>query len=147
MEFKTHLHAFLSVLRLMAIVLGAITCASCGLPASEEPRPTTVSQTSGIDITADALHTAYVENRVAGDKRFRGQVLNVSGRISDIQMYGDLPVINLRASKGGGVIQCYFETDQGEVVTKIAPGQQVTIKGRCDGFIEGAVLIKECILK
>ena len=144
MRVQTHLPASLSVLRLLAILLAALACASCGLLSSEEPRPTTGSQTSGIDITADALHAAYAENRVAGDKRFRGQVLTVNGRIGDIQMYGDRPVINLLANKGKGVIQCYFEPDQAEAVAKVVRGQQVKIKGLCDGFIEGAVLLKEC---
>ncbi len=147
MGLSTHPPALLSVSRLLAIVLAAITCASCGLLSSEEPRTPTVSQVSGIDITADALHAAYVANSVAGDRRFRGQVIAVSGRVGDIQMYGDRPVINLLANNGRGVVQCYFEPDQAEAVAKIVPGQQVKIKGRCDGFIEGAVLVKECIMK
>jgi tRNA_anti-like len=147
MKLPTHPPAFLSVSRLLAIVLAAITCASCGSLSSDEPRPSTVSQTSGIDITADALHAAYVENGVAGDRRFREQVVAVTGRVGDIQMYGDRPVINLLANKGRGVVQCYFEPDQAEAVAKIASGQQVKIKGRCDGFTEGAVLVKECTMK
>ena len=102
---------------------------------------------SGINITADALHAAYVENGVAGDRRFRGQVVVVNGRVGDIQMYGGRPVINLLANRGKGIVQCYFEPDQAEAVAKIVPGQQVKIKGQCDGFIEGAVLVKECIMQ
>ena len=147
MKLLTHPPAFLSVSRLLAIILAAIACTSCSLLSSEEPRPATVSQVSGIDITADALHASYVENSVAGDRRFRGQVVAVNGRVGDIQMYGDRPVINLLANKGRGVVQCYFEPDQAEAVAKTVPGQQVKIKGRCDGFTEGAVLVKECIMK
>ncbi len=147
MGLPTYPPASLPVSRLLAIVLTAIACTSCESLSSEEPRTPTVSKTSGIDITADALHAAYVENGVAGDRRFRGQVVAVSGRVGDIQMYGDRPVINLLANKGRGVVQCYFEPDQAETVAKIVPGQQVKIKGRCDGFIEGAVLLKECIMK
>jgi hypothetical protein len=102
---------------------------------------------SGIEITADALHAAYVENSVAGDRKFRGQVVAVNGRVGDIQIYGDRPVINLLANKGKGVVQCYFEPEQADAVAKIVTGQQVKIKGRCDGFTEGAVLIRECIMK
>jgi tRNA_anti-like len=147
MKLPTHTPAFLSVSRLLAIILAAIACTSCGPLSSEEPRPTTDSQTSGIEITADALHAAYVENGVAGDMRFRGQVVAVNGRVGDIQTYGDRPVINLLANKGKGVVQCYFEPDQAEAVAKIVHGQQVKIKGRCDGFTEGAVLLKECVMK
>lgn len=135
-----------SVSRLLALILVAIACSSCGSLSNEEPGPSKVSQAPGIDITADALHGAYLENRLAGDKRFRGQIVTVSGRVGDIQRYGDRPVINLLANKGKGVIQCYFEPDQAEAVEKIAPGQQVKIKGRCDGFIEGAVLVKESLM-
>ena len=147
MERPARQPAHFSVSQLLGIVLAAIACASCGLFSSEEPRTPTVSQMSGIDITADALHAAYVENGVAGDRRFRGQVVAVTGRVGDIQMYGDRPVINLLANKGSGVVQCYFEPDQVEAVAKIASGQQVKIQGRCDGFTEGAVLVKECIMK
>ena len=147
MRLPTQLPAYFSGSWLLAILLAAIACASCGSLSSEEPRPSTVSQVSGIDITADALHSAYVENVVAGDRRFRGQVITVNGRVNDIQMFGDRPVINLLANKGRGVIQCYFEPDQAEAVAKIKPGQQVKIKGWCDGFVEGAVLVKECIIK
>ena len=132
---------------LLPIILAAIACASCGSLSSEDPRPSTASQNPGIEITADALHSAYVENVVAGDRRFRGQVVTVNGRVNDIQMFGDRPMISLLANKGRGVIQCYFEPDQAEALAKMAPGQQVKIKGRCDGFVEGAVLVKECIMK
>lgn len=147
MKLPTQPPAFLSVSRLLAIVLAAIACISCGSLSSEDPRPTTVSQVSGIEITADALHASYVENSVAGDRRFRGQVVAVTGRVGDIQIYGDRPVINLLANKGKGIVQCYFEPDQAEAVAKVVTGQQVKIKGRCDGFTEGAVLVKECIMK
>ena|ERR1044071_44890 len=147
MKLPTHPPACLSVSRLLAIVLAAIACSSCGSLSSEEPRPSTVSQVSGIEITADALHAAYVENSVAGDRKFRGQVVAVNGRVGDIQIYGDRPVINLLANKGKGVVQCYFEPEQADAVAKIVTGQQVKIKGRCDGFTEGAVLIRECIMK
>lgn len=133
--------------RPLAVVLIAIVCASCGLISREETRPSTGSQASEIEITADALHASYIENRVAGDKRFRGQTVVISGRVSDIQMFGDRPMISLHANKGRGVIQCYFEPEQAESVKKIVPGQPVKIKGRCDGFIEGAVLVKECSMQ
>jgi hypothetical protein len=139
--------AHFSVSRLLVIVLAAIIFASCGSQSSDEPRSSKVPQISGIEITADALHAAYVENMAAGDRRFRGQLVAVNGRVGDIQMYGDRPVINLLANKGKGVIQCYFEPDQAAAVAKIKPGQQVKIQGRCDGFTEGAVLVKECLLK
>jgi len=131
----------------LTFILAALACASCGSLSSEEPRPSTGSQSSGIEITADALHSAYVENVAAGDRRFRGQMVTVNGRVDDIQMFGDRPVINLRTNKGRGVIQCYVEPDQAEAAAKIAPGQQVKIKGRCDGFVEGAVLVKECVMQ
>jgi hypothetical protein len=147
MRLPTQPLAHYLISRLPAIIFAAIACASCGSLSSEEPRPSKGSQLSGIEITADALHAGYVENRVAGDSRFRGQVLTVNGRVADIQMFGDRPVINLLANKGRGVVQCYFEPDQAEAVAKIAPGQQVKIKGRCDGFVEGAVLVKDCVMK
>jgi tRNA_anti-like len=147
MKLQTQIPANLSVSRLLAVVLAIIACASCERLSSEGNPPSTVSEASGIEITADALHASYVENSVAGDRKFRGQVVAVSGRVGDIQKYADRPVINLLANKGRGVVQCYFEPDQAEAVLKIAPGQQVKIKGRCDGFTEGAVLVKECVIE
>jgi hypothetical protein len=147
MRGPIQLPAHFSVSWLLAIILAAIVCASCDSLSSEEHRSSTDSQVSGIDITADALHSAYVENVVAANGRFKGQVVTVNGRVDNIQMFGERPVVNLIANKGKGVIQCYFEPDQAKAVAKIAPGQQVKIKGRCDGFVEGAVLVKECIMK
>lgn len=147
MEFQRQSITHFPGLRLLVIVLAAIACISCDQSTSKGPLPSSGSQTASIDITADALHAAYLENGAAGDRRFRGQVLNISGRVGDIQMFGDRPVINLPANKGRGIIQCYFEPDQAEAVAKIAPGQQVKIRGRCDGFVEGAVLVKECSVK
>jgi hypothetical protein len=147
MRFPTRRPSHFSISCLLPLILAAIACAACGSPSSEEARPSKGSQASEIEITADALHAAYVENGAAGDKRFRGQLLTVNGRVNDLQMFGDRPVINLVASKGRGVIQCYFEPEQAEAVKKITPGKQVKIQGRCDGFVEGAVLIKECIMK
>jgi hypothetical protein len=147
MRLRIHQPQFLSRAWLLTIVFAAIACASCDSRSNEETRPSTDSQVSGIDITADAIHAAYAEDRVAGDRRFRGQAVVVSGRVGDIQMYADRPVINLLTNKGRGVVQCYFEPDQTDAVAKIVSGQQVKIKGRCDGFTEGAVLVKECVMK
>ena len=136
-----------SVLTLMLAILTALVFVwrQCG--SYEEHKPLAVSQQSGFVITADDLYSAYVDNSVAADERFKGKVLVISGTVQGVAKYGKGSAVNLLTSNRRGVIQCYFEENQNQAVAKLTGGQHAAIKGRCDRFFEDTVLVYECVMQ
>lgn len=110
-------------------------------------KPGAVMNVAGTPITADDLYSAYVVNAVAADERFKGKVLAVSGTVQGVAKYGKGTAVNLLTRGGRGVIQCYFEENQNQLVARLTRGQWVVIKGRCDEFFEDTVLIYECVMQ
>jgi hypothetical protein len=136
-----------SIMTLVGIILisAFLMWRHCG--RTEGYQPPLVSQQTGFAITADDLHSAYATNEVAADQRYKGKVLAISGMVAGVMKYGKGSAVNLLTSNGRGVVQCYFEENQNQLVAKLTRGQQVTIKGRCDQFFENTVLVLECVLQ
>lgn len=97
---------------------------------ADTPSPEKIEEISALD-----LANFYSENEVAADKYYKGKKLIVSGTIADIgKDILDNAYITLRAnSEGFRDVQCSFK-DQ-NVVAELRKGQQVRVKGKCDGLM------------
>lgn len=99
------------------------------------------SGTPTISVSSSQLYADYRANEVAADAKYKGKILDISGTVTGIgndildngyvTLYGD----------GFLSVQCSFKNK-----AQLAPvhqGQQVRIKGMCDGLM-GNVLIEKC---
>lgn len=112
------------------------------------------------------LSRAFSENEISADEKYKGKLVEVSGRIDDFgkSSYGDIQYI-LHGSSFGGGIQCVldFTNDKKhkEKYLKLKKGQTVTIRGYVQGLIGGVsdlekalgktkgdnVFLEKCIVK
>lgn len=98
------------------------------------------------ELTANKLYTAYDQNEVAADEKYKGKKLGVTGVIGDIgKDVFDEPYVSLNIGYLQN-INCYFDEDNNKVISKLRKGQRVTIIGECEGKSITNVILKDCEL-
>jgi hypothetical protein len=104
------------------------------------------SSTPAIKISASQLFQEYENNEVAADEKYKGKSLEVSGRVGSIGK-DFLDTIYVAISRGGEFeifhVQCFFEDKYKQEAASLSKGQQVIIRGRCEGKM-GNVMLKRC---
>lgn len=93
-----------------------------------------------IKIDAPVLEKEYEANEIAADKKYKNQILEITGEISDISTgLFDEPIINFKNHS----LMFIFPKDSKELL-KLSKGMNVTIKGLCDGQTLSSIMLKEC---
>lgn len=95
------------------------------------------------EISARELYSAYEQNEVAADNKYKGKKLAVNGVIKDIgNDILDDSYITLKTGNLMGDVQCYLSKKE---VAKLSKGQLITVIGKCTGLF-GNVGLKNCKL-
>jgi len=100
-----------------------------------------------ISINSNQLFAEYEANDIAADKKYKGQILEVSGSVENISR-DILDNIYVTLKTGEYTlfsIQCFFADDFEDRAAELRPGQYLRIRGRCDGKF-GNVMLKGCII-
>jgi hypothetical protein len=92
-------------------------------------------------MTADSLFNRFQTDEAGSNKAFLGQVLEVKGKIGDVQKTDSTLNVELEGSSGLGGINCSMAMGQKNVLQK---GQAITLKGRCTGFLMDVNLV-DCV--
>jgi hypothetical protein len=121
---------------------------SSGSRVASAPEP---AKPPSIDakVTASELFEAYEKNEIAADDRYKGKLLEVSGKIDNIgKDILDSPYVTL--SVGGKFqimgVQAFFDEASLSRLADLSKGQAVTLQCRCDGKF-GNVMLKDCTLR
>jgi tRNA_anti-like len=110
-----------------------------------KPHESAAGETADFAIDADSLYQQYQANEHVADQKYLGKVIEVSGKLSEIQHSGSSEIWILSPQTGGGGINCQLFAG-----TKPDPepksGDVVTVKGRCTGFLMD-VNLADCVLR
>jgi hypothetical protein len=100
-----------------------------------------------ISISSSQLFAEYDANDIAADKKYKGQILEVSGSVGDISrdILDNIYVTLKTGEYKLFSIQCFFADDFEDRAAELRPGQYLRIRGRCDGKF-GNVMLKDCII-
>ncbi|MBN9117732.1 MAG: hypothetical protein J0I06_00930 [Planctomycetes bacterium] len=124
-----------------------VTLETCSLDKKpeEKPDPKAGPPAAPVPVTAEELERAYDENVVAADAKYKGKVLQLTGRV--------FKVVRNRP----GVVTIEFETDAGETVdcdfaTKesqtplaaVTAGDTIVVRGLCKGRSDDVVTLGNC---
>jgi hypothetical protein len=108
-----------------------------------KPHQSAAGESADFTIDSDSLYQQYQANEHAADQKYLGKVLEVSGKLSEIQHSGSSEIWILSPQVGGGGINCQLFAG-----TKPDPepksGDLVTVKGRCTGFLMD-VNLADCV--
>jgi hypothetical protein len=110
-----------------------------------KPHQSAAGETTDFTVSADSLYQQYRTNEHTADQKYLGKVIEVSGKLAEIQHSGNSEIWILSPQPGGGGINCQLFAG-----TKVDPepknGSVVTVKGRCTGFLMD-VNLADCVLR
>jgi len=129
----------------LLIVLG------CGGDSNSAPSGSTPSNSSATDqsgsspvasekavaIQAKALTKEYDENELAADGKYKGKLLAVSGKVSNIAETLGNVTVQLEGHEIMATVMCSFDEAEKSNVAKLKKGQQSTLVGTGDGKTMG----------
>ncbi len=88
-----------------------------------------VQEQKPIEVTGNQLWTEFKENQVKANNTYKGNVVQVTGVVHRITQHE----VEIEAGEALAKINCAFRGDDEKVLATLASGNQVTIKGICDG--------------
>lgn len=110
-----------------------------------KPHGSAAGETSILSIDAGSLFREYRDNEGLADKKYLGKVIDVSGKLAEVLHNGQLEIWMLVAQPGIGGVNCQLFPGNMENHRDVKPGDQVTVKGRCTGFLMD-VNLADCIV-
>lgn len=126
---------------------------------NEESNPVSSNSTSidtnkekpeAISVSAEDLWNAYQENTVNADTIYKGNMVSITGTISDITQDAltKNPCVALSTGDSFNLypVQCFFGGSEKSVsaVSELRDGQEVTIIGKCQGVSVVHIQITGC---
>lgn len=107
------------------------------------PKASSANKEASQKLSATELMTQFESNEAKANKALIGKTIEVSGQISDIEKdKQDATVVYLETGSMMTPILCTMEKSSKK---KFNIGDQVRIKGQCNGFLQG-VLMNKCVL-
>lgn len=130
----------LAALLVLALVAGCRT---------HTPTQPATPAAAPVSVKAGDLLKDYGGNALAADKKYKGQVLRVTGKFGSVQK---APLIGytlqLLPEDAGDIslsaVQCVLEESAQSAAAELKEGQTVTIQGTCDGQVVGQVKLSHC---
>lgn len=110
-----------------------------------KPHQSAAGDSADFTLTADSLYMQYQADEHAADQKYLGKVIEVSGKLSEIQHSANSEIWILSPQPGGGGINC-------QLFAGIKPdpepksGDLVRVKGRCTGFLMD-VNLADCVTR
>lgn len=101
-----------------------------------------------IIVSVEDICNAYKSNEVAADKKFKGNLVQITGRVDDVKKdIADSLYVTLKRQDAFEFCQpqCFFDDEHEDQLASLNKGQKITIIGRVDGLMMN-VLIKEARL-
>jgi enamine deaminase RidA (YjgF/YER057c/UK114 family) len=106
--------------------------------------------TPQISVTSIDIAKDYSENEVAADEKYKGKIIEISGKISSIDngTFDDEMIIKLSDGQYdfSGPI-CYMEKSEREKVLALKKGASVTLIGEGNSATIGSPMLKNCTIE
>jgi hypothetical protein len=128
---------------LVIFVIGLLAAAGVVYYVYNKPHRD-VSKEQGVKLTAQGLYDAFRTDEAAANTLYLDKAIELTGEVADVSTNQDgKRVVNFKTSDPLVVINCTFKDHPGE----LNPGQSITFKGICTGYIPDAnVVINEGVL-
>lgn len=141
----------LVILVLFSAALAQINCAADGNKPAMNPKSGTSSQDASpaMAITAADLIEAYRMEGPDGAGKYKGKTLAVTGTVSRSgKDYLNRLYVDLKSETNSVMdVHCTYNDDQQDAMSALQKGQEVTIRGVCDGRLSTWVVLKDSALQ
>lgn len=127
-----------------------LACGGAGNQTQSSQTPATNEKP--LEVKAVDLTKEYDQNELAADGKYKGKLLSVSGKVSEIaETFGSVTV-DLEGHKESGInllsVKCSFNDSEKGAISKLKKGQNATLTGRGDGKTANLYVgLKDCKIK
>ena len=97
-----------------------------------------------IEVTLNELFSAYKENEVAADSKFKNKKIKVTGKISDFGTTLGFGNPTISFSYGFDTFQMTFDKSDSERIGQLKKGNTITVEGKCTGSLAGDISMSDC---
>jgi hypothetical protein len=108
------------------------------------PHKSISSASADYEMTAGQLYQLFDENEEAANKKYLDKTIVVKGIVSQVNLGGDNPEIILSTEGQMGGVSCSLDPLSEHAKSEFMPGQTVSFKCICNGFLMDVVL-QRCI--
>ncbi len=116
---------------------------------ASKPKPPATPTPPPVTISAEELGAAYRENSVAADAKYKGSLLVVTGRFTEVVDRTTTLHIELWGAGSNRPTRCFF-ADRTAIdrIAELKPGDSVTVSGENVGMSEtGFIGLRGCEIK
>ena len=127
-----------------------INCASNNnQPAANGQSQSSASSSPATPVTAEVLVEAYRRNEATADSQYKGKTLAVTGKVlRSGKDYLNRLYVNLKAEDNSVIeVHCTYNDSEKASMSALKEGQQVTIRGVCEGKLSTWVTLKDSVLQ
>ncbi len=96
-------------------------------------------------VSSDELVSSFMLNEETANSIYRNKLIEVAGMVKQVTFINDRNTILLHSNSKYSSVICDMQSDQIEQVKKLRPGDKITIKGICKGYLKDAILLN-CML-
>ena len=134
----------MTALRRFVVIAIAGALAGCARTLPEQDRR--ITRTPAIaKIPAEDLWKEYKDNAKAADKKYWGQAIEVSGKVSTVVGEPAAPQAVRFFVEGDKGIKAFVLDDQAaDIIKRVVVGQHLRLKCYCAG-LDGDVILRSCI--
>lgn len=103
-----------------------------------------------VTVTSAVLAKDYSENEVAADDKYKGKLIEISGKVTGVDNGITDNEFIVKLSDGEYDFSgpwCYMKPSEKEEVIAIKKGQQVTLIGEGNSATIGSPMLKDCVIK
>jgi hypothetical protein len=128
---------------LIMIVIGLLGASAIVYYVYNKPHRD-VSKEKGVQLSAQNLYDAFRTNEAEANKLYLDKAIELTGEVANVSTNQDgKVVVDFKTNDPLVVINCTFKENPGS----LTPGQTITFKGICTGYIPDAnVVINEGVL-
>lgn len=133
---------------LCAFTLFAVALSPAGCKKQKQAKPSE-PETPVASVKAGDLLNEYSANALAADGKYKGKVIQVTGKFSSVQKTLLVYTLQLMPEDAGdlnaSMVICTLTEEGQAAAAQLQPGQKVTVQGTCGGqVIPGQVRMSQC---
>lgn len=119
--------------------------AGIGISLWNKPHENMQSSKAEASLDAATLFKAFNDNEEAANKSYLGKTLAVSGKVKEVSNEAGSPIkITLETGEDFGVV-CELDPLSKHPKTDFKPGDDISLKGKCDG-LNFDVQLSRCVI-
>jgi tRNA_anti-like len=116
-----------------------------GLYFYNKPHRNAAGLQADMSLNAVDLFSQFQHNEAEANKKYMDKIIEVKGKVADVQQAGNITSIQLDGGSSTGGINCSI-ADADKKSPLPARGSLIAIKGRCSGFLMDVNLV-DCVIE